>query len=235
MWTIYKREMSSYFRSPVAYCIIGFFMVLVGLFFWVRNLIQGSVYFSDVLSSIVTYLTFFAPLITMRLLADEKKNGTEVLLRTAPIPMGRVVVGKYLASLTLYLVMIGITFVYPIMMTFFIDGGIPAGKNFSGYVAFILLGACYLAVSLFVSSFTENQVVAAVAGIVVLLIFYFMQSIGSTVGGNLGAILQWLSPLKRYSDFAMGGFNLASLFYYISFTVVGVFLTVMNVERKRWN
>ena len=235
MWTIYKREMSSYFRSPVAYCIIGFFMVLIGMFFWVRNLINGSVYFSDVLSSVVTYLTFFAPLVTMRLLADEKKNGTEVLLRTAPIPMRKVVVGKYFAGLTLYLVMVAITFIYPIILTFLIDGGIPAGKNISGYVAFILLGACYLAISLFVSSFTENQVVAAVAGIVVLLLFYFMQSIGGTLGGTFGAALQWLSPLKRYSDFAMGGFNLASLFYYVSFTAVGVFLTVMNVERKRWN
>lgn len=235
MWTIYKREMSSYFRSPVAYCIMGFFMVLVGMFFWVRNLVYGSIYFSDVLSSMVTYLTFFAPLITMRLLADEKKNGTEVLLRTSPVPIRKIVIGKYLSALTLYLIMVGITLVYPLIITFLVDGGTPMGKNFSGYVAFILLGACYLAISLFVSSFTENQVVAAVSGVVVLLVFYFMQSIGATLGGKFGAVLQWLSPLNRYSDFAMGGFNLASLFFYISFTAVGVFLTVMNVERKRWN
>ncbi len=235
MWTIYKREMSSYFRSPVAYCIMGFFMVLVGMFFWVRNLIYGSIYFSDVLSSMVTYLTFFAPLITMRLLADEKKNGTEVLLRTSPVPIRKIVIGKYLSALTLYLIMVGITLIYPLIITFLVDGGTPLGKNFSGYVAFVLLGACYLAISLFVSSFTENQVVAAVSGIVVLLVFYFMQSIGATLGGTFGAVLQWLSPLNRYSDFAMGGFNLASLFFYISFTAVGVFLTVMNVERKRWN
>ncbi len=235
MWTIYKREMSSYFRSPVAYCIIGFFMVLIGLYFWIQNLLMGSVYFSDVLSSVVTYLTFFAPLITMRLLADERRNGTEVLLRTSPISIRKIVIGKYLAALTLYLIMVGMTFLYPTILTFLVDGGIPMGKNFSGYVAFILLGACYLAISLFVSSFTENQVVAAVSGIVVLLVFYFMQSIGSTVGGNFGAALQWLSPLTRYSDFAMGGFNLGSLFFYMSFAAVGVFLTGMNMERKRWN
>lgn len=235
MWTIYKREMSSYFRSPVAYCIIGFFMVLVGMFFWGNNLMSGSIYFSDALASMVTYLTFFAPLITMRLLADEKKNGTEVLLRTAPVPLKRIVIGKYLAALTLYLIMVGITLFYPLLLTFLVEGGAATGKNFSGYVAFILLGACYLAVSLFVSSFTENQVVAAVSGIVVLLVFYFMKSIGSTLGGTFGGALQWLSPLTRYADFAMGEFNFASLFFYISFAVIGVFLTVMNVERKRWN
>lgn len=235
MWTIYKREMSSYFRSPVAYCIMGFFMVLVGLFFWVQNLLYASVYFSNTLSSLVTYLTFFAPLLTMRLLADEKRNGTEVLLRTSPVPIRKIVVGKYLAAFTLFLIMVALTLIYPLILTFLVDGGIPMGKNLSGYVAFILLGASYLAISLFTSSFTESQVVAAVSGIVVLLVFYFMQSIGATVGGTFGAVLQWLSPLTRYSDFALGGFNLASLVFYITFAAVAVFLTVMNVERKRWN
>lgn len=235
MWTIYKREMNSYFRSPVAYCIMGFFMVLVGLFFWLVNLNGGSMYFSDTLSTMGLFLIFFAPLITMKLLSDEKRNGTEVLLRTAPVSMKKIVVGKYFAALTLYLIMVGLTLIYPLLITFLMEGGATTGKNFGGYVAFILLGACYLSVSLFVSSFTESQVVAAVSGLVVLLLFYFMNTIGSTIGGTWGTVLQWLSPLKRYSDFKLGGFSLPSLFFYVSFSTVGVFLTVMNVERKRWN
>ncbi len=235
MWTIYKREMNSYFRSPVAYCIMGFFMVLVGLFFWLVNLNGGSMYFSDTLSMMGLFLIFFAPLITMKLLSDEKRNGTEVLLRTAPVSMKKIVVGKYFAALTLYLIMVGLTLIYPLLITFLMEGGATTGKNFGGYVAFILLGACYLSVSLFVSSFTESQVVAAVSGIVVLLMFYFMNTIGSTIGGTWGTVLQWLSPLKRYSDFKLGGFSLPSLFFYVSFSTVGVFLTVVNVERKRWN
>ena len=143
--------------------------------------------------------------------------------------------GKYFAALTLYLVMVGLTLFYPLLITFLVDGGAATGKNFGGYVAFILLGACYLAVSMFVSSFTDSQVVAAVSGVVVLLLFYFMNTIGSTMGGTWGAALQWLSPLKRYSDFTLGGFSIPSLFFYVSFAAVGVFLTVSNVERKRWN
>ena len=131
--------------------------------------------------------------------------------------------------------MVGLTLIYPLLITFLMEGGATTGKNFGGYVAFILLGACYLSVSLFVSSFTESQVVAAVSGIVVLLMFYFMNTIGSTIGGTWGTVLQWLSPLKRYSDFKLGGFSLPSLFFYVSFSTVGVFLTVVNVERKRWN
>lgn len=235
MWTIYKREINAYFRSPVAYCIMGFFMVLVGLFFWLTSLRGRSVNFSDTLAWLSTYLTFIAPLLTMRLLADERRSGTEVLLRTSPIPMWRIVLGKYFAAVTLFLVMVGVTLLYPILMSFLVPEGIPVGRNFGGYVAFILLGAAYLAVGLFTSSFTESQVVAAVSGIVVLLVLYFMQTIGATVGGTFGAVLQWLSPLKRYSDFSIGEFNLASLIFYLSFSDVMVFLTVMNVERKRWN
>lgn len=235
MWSVYKREMSSYFRSPVAYCIIGFFMVLVGLFFWVRNLLYASVYFSDALSMTSTYLTFICPLITMRLLADEKRNGTEVLLRTSPIPMWKIVVGKYLSAVSVYGIMVLITLIYPVMMTFYSADGIPLGKNFGGYVAFFLLGATYLSIGLFTSSTTESQIVAAVTGVVALIVVYFMQSIGATVGGTFGKILQWISPLKRYADFSLGEFNLASLIFYLTFSAVMVFITIMNVERKRWN
>ena len=90
MLTIYKREMGAYFRSPVAYCIIGFFMAIVGLMFWINSILQASAQFSTTLSSIGVYLTFIIPIMTMRLLSDEKKNGTEVLLRTCPVPMWKI-------------------------------------------------------------------------------------------------------------------------------------------------
>ena len=94
MKTVYKREMNAYFRSPVAYTIIAVFMVLIGLFFWVRNLLYASTDFSGALSMASTYLTFIMPILTMKLLSDERRSGTEVLLRTAPVPMWKVVVGK---------------------------------------------------------------------------------------------------------------------------------------------
>lgn len=234
MGTIYKREMNAYFRSPVAYTIIALFMLMVGLFFWVRNLLYASTDFSGALSMTSTYLTFLMPTLTMKLLSDERRNGTEVLLRTSPTPMWKVVVGKYFAALTLYAIMVALTSIYPIIMTFLSDNGVPAAKTFGGYAGFFLLGATYLAISLFASSFTESQVVAAISGIVVLLVLYYMQSIGATIGGTFGSILQWLSPLKRYSDFSLGGFNFASLIFYLSFSGMMVYLSVLNVERRRW-
>lgn len=237
MFTIYKREMSSYFRSPVAYCIMGFFMALVGLFFWVNSIMNASAQFSTTLSSLGVFLTFIIPIITMKLLSDEKKNGTEVLLRTCPVPMWKIVTGKYLASFTLFLTMTALTLLYPIFIGFLAEDGAVLGtaQDAGSYIGFILLGAAYLAVSMFVSSFTESQSVAAVAGIVTLIILYFLQSIGASVGTSFGAALQWIAPLTRYQDFVVGSFNFASLIFYLSFSAVMVFMTYINLERKRWN
>ncbi|MBS5842433.1 MAG: ABC transporter permease subunit [Clostridiales bacterium] len=237
MFTIYKREMASYFRSPVAYCIMGFFMAIVGLMFWVNNILNASAQFSVTLSSIGVFLTFIIPIITMKLLADEKKNGTEVLLRTCPVPMWKIVVGKYLASVTLFLLMTLLTFIFPILITFLAEEGavLAVEQDFGSYIGFFLLGASYLAISMFVSSFTESQAVAAVAGIVTLIIFYFLQSIGASLGTAFGAALQWIAPLARYQDFTAGSFNFASLIYYITFSAMLVFITYVNLERKRWN
>ena len=167
--------MASYFRSPVAYCIMGFFMAIVGLMFWINNILNASAQFSQTLSSIGVFLTFLVPIITMKLLSDEKKNGTEVLLRTCPVPMWKIVTGKYLASVTLFLIMTLLTFIFPVLIAFLAEEGAVLGtaQDMGSYIGFFLLGASYLAISLFVSSFTESQAVAAVAGIVTLIIFYF--------------------------------------------------------------
>lgn len=237
MLTIYKREMSSYFRSPIAYCIAGFFMVIVGLYFWIQNILSSSPLFSVTLSAIGMFLTFIIPIITMKLLADEKKNGTEVLLRTAPISMGQVVVGKYLAAFTVFLSITLLTTIFPIILLFLTEGGTnsASGQDIGAYIGFVLLGASYLAVTMFTSSFTESQTAAAVSGIVTLLVLYFMQSIGATLGGTFGGILKWFSPLARYADFTVGSFNFASLIYYITFTMLFLYATVINLERKRWS
>lgn len=229
--------MSSYFRSPVAYCIMGFFMVIVGLLFWVNSILNSSALFASTLSSIGIFLAFIIPIITMKLLSDEKKNGTEVLLRTSPVSMWRIVLGKYLASFTLFLIMTLLTLIYPVLIAFLVEDGaiLSTAQDLGGYIGFVLLGATYLAISMFVSSFTESQSVATVAGIVTLVILYFLQSIGSSIGSTFGAILQWIAPLTRYNDFTAGSFNFASLIYYITFSAVMVYLTYINVERKRWN
>lgn len=137
--TIYKREVAAFFRSPIAYSVIGFFMVLTGLFFWIYNIIIGNTEFSDTLSSLSMFLIFLAPVITMKLLADEKRNGTEVLLRTSPISIWQIIVGKYLAALTVFSVMLVLSFVYPITIS--VLGKVPVAMTI-GRIYWILCNGC---------------------------------------------------------------------------------------------
>ena len=143
MLTIYKREMASYFRSPVAYCIMGFFMAIVGLMFWINNILNASAQFSQTLSSIGVFLTFLVPIITMKLLSDEKKNGTEVLLRTCPVPMWKIVTGKYLASVTLFLIMTLLTFIFPVLIAFLAEEGAVLGTA-QDMGSYLLIGSILL-------------------------------------------------------------------------------------------
>lgn len=237
MKTIFKRELNAYFRSPVAYCVIGFFMIITGYFFWRVNIIAGSVEFEATLSGLTTYLVFLCPVITMKLLADEKKNGTEVLLRTTPISFWQIVLGKFFAAFVVLFIMVALTLVYPIIMSIIVgtSGTVPWLAIIGGYLAFILMGASFLSIGMLTSSMTENQIVAAVSGIVLLLAMLYTQQVGAVVGGTWGKILIWISLSSRYNDFAAGAFNIASLIFYIVFTAVVLFVTIMNMERKRWN
>ena len=233
MKTIFKREFAAFFRSPVAYTVMGMFMVITGLFFWIYNILSGSVYFGTTLNAISMFLIFFAPIITMRLLAEERRNGTEVLLRTSPVSMWGIVLGKYMAGYCVFAIMVGLTILYPIIMSLF--SPLPIAVTVGSYIGFLLVGAVFVAIGLFTSSLTENQVVAAVSGIVILLIMYFVSSIGATVGGWLGTALMWMSPLSKFNEFAAGIVNFSSVIFYLSFTGVMLLVTVMNLERKRWN
>jgi len=233
MITIYKRELAAFFRSPIAYSVIGLFMVFAGLFFWIYNIASGIVNFGVTLNLLSSYLVFFAPVMTMKLLAEEKKNGTEVLLRTSPVTITGVVIGKYLAAFTMFFVMLALTLIYPAIMVFL--GKVPFALTISSYVAFILLGMVELSIGLFASSLTENQMVAAVIGVVSLFVLQFMQTFGSGIGGALGSIFMWISPEARYTEFCEGLFNFGSVLYYLSFTGIMLFVTIMNIERKRWN
>jgi len=237
MDAIFKRELQSYFKSPVAYCVIGFFAALNGLYFWNVNLYNGSTKFTTTLSALTTFLIFFIPILTMRLFADDKKNGTEVLLRTAPVPTWKIVLGKYFSAVVVFATMCAETIICPIIISFFLSDGavFPLAMTVGGYIAFFLLGLAYIAVGTFASSVTESQPIAALLGVIILIIISFIETIGEQIQGTFGSILVWISLSSRYNDFASGLFNVASAFYYISFAAVVIFITILNIERKRWN
>ncbi len=232
MAAIFWKEVKSYFYSPMAYILIGLFMLLTSIFF-LPNLLYGSGSFTGGLSNMGFILLFIVPVLTMRILSEDRKNGTEVLLITSPANITSIVAGKYLAVCFVFYVMTVLSFIYPIVLLAF--GGTFTVDLIGGYIGFILLGMTYIAVGVFASSLTESQVVAVIISYVSLLIMWLSDSLASMVGGFISKVLGWFSLLTRYEDFTRGILGLSPVVYYLSFIAVFLFLTVRVIEKRRWS
>lgn len=233
MNAIFKREIKAYFYSPFAYVLIGLFILLSSLFFFISNMAYQSADFSGDLSTMGFILLFITPILTMRILAEDRKNGTEVLLITSPVNLTSIVLGKFFAAIAVFLTMTAITFIYPIILFIFAKPAIA--PLIGSYIGFILLGASFISVGVFASSLSENQVVTALISFVSLLIIWLIEPIGNSLGGWASKVLNWFSLLSRYNDFNVGILNLSSIIYYLSFIAVFLFLTIRVIEKRRWS
>lgn len=232
MLAILKKEVKTYFYSPIAYVLIGLFIFLSSYFF-IPNLLYQQANFNGNLGTMGFLLLFIVPMLTMRILAEDRKNGTEVLLITSPSGLTGIVLGKYLAALTVFLTMVVLTLIYPIILFAFGSTSLP--ELIGGYIGFILLGASLISVGVFVSSLTENQIIAAVVTFVSLLTMWVIQSLADTIGGWIALVLNWFSLLSRYEDFNRGILGLSPVVYYLSFIAVFLFLTIRVIEKRRWS
>lgn len=233
MYAIFKKEIRSYFTSPIAYVLIGLFMLLTSIFFFLGNLASGYADFSSTLGTMGFILIFIIPVLTMRIIAEDRKNGTEVLLLTSPSNLSDIVIGKFLAVFTVFLVITVLSFIYPIILMAF--GGQLTTQLVGGYIGFLLLGASFISVGILASSLTENQVVAVVISFVSLLIMWIIDSLAGFVGGFVAKILNWFSLLSRYEDFSKGILSLSPIVYYLSFIAVFLFITIRVIEKRRWS
>lgn len=179
MLAIYKKEIRSYFTSMIGYVFMAFFLAMVGLFFYLQNLLGQNPRFEDTLTGVTFIFVLLTPIITMRLMAEENKQKTDQLLYTSPLTAGSIVIGKFLAVFTVYLMIMAIVCLYPIILLQF--GDIALAPAYSSLLGFSLLGGAYLALGLFISSLTESQVVAAVISFLVFLFTLFMDDIAGFV------------------------------------------------------
>jgi len=232
MRAIFWKEVKSYFYSPIAYILIGLFILLTAIFFY-PYLKYGYGDFNSTLSNMGFILLVIVPILTMRILAEDRKNGTEVLLITSPANITSIVVGKFLAVYFVFLVMTVLTFVFPIVQLAF--GADFTAQLVGGYIGFLLLGATYIAVGVFASSLTENQIVAVIISYASLFIMWLADSLATMIGGFASKLLGWFSLLTRYDDFNRGILNFGSVVYYLSFIFVMLFLTVRMIEKRRWS
>lgn len=234
MLAIFKREVRAYFLSPIAYVFIGAFLVLSDIFFMLGNIFQQQTNFNYTLGSLQLVLLFVVPILTMKLIADERKTKTDQLLLTSPVSVTGIVVGKYLAALFVFFVTLVISLVYPIILFAFGHPSLPELIN--AYIGFFLLGAAFIAVCVFASSLTDNQVIAAIIGFASLLSLWMIEWIGQSVRSQLFMnIISWLSLLKRYGDFMSGILRPGPIIYYISFSVLFIFLAIRAIEKRRWS
>lgn len=241
IYYIFQRETKSYFQSFVAYVLIAIFLLLAGYFFY-SDLIMyvlwsfqkvtfkkiWEFYFND-----VRYvLMIIIPLLTMRLIAEEKKLGTIELLWTYPLRDWEVLAGKYLASLLLLFVMLGLTTVYPIITYFLYD--IDITPLFAGYLGLFLLGSSFIACGLLASSLTENQIVAALGTYGMLLMFWFLTWNEAVASEKVINILLNLSLFDRLLPFTQGAIDLKDLVFFVNFHAFFMLLTMFSLSARKW-
>lgn len=182
--------------------------------------------------NVVMIALMILPLITMKLYAEEKKTGTIELIQTSPVTNVQILVGKYTAALALYVFMLLITFVY--MLFLFSYGNPEIGQIFSGYLGMFLIGGSYIAIGLLFSTFTDNQIVAAVSTIAVILIFWVIGWLSSFLSPGLGEILNHISLIDHFQDFEKGVIDSRDIVFYLSFIFMSLYFSYVSIESARW-
>ena len=231
MKAIFKREMLSYFTTMIGYSFIGVFMFLSGLFFSMemfKNRV-GSV--SGIMPMCMVILMLLMPIITMRLMAEERASKTDQLLLTAPIKVSDIVLGKYFAAFTVFLIATGTTLLYVLVAA--IWGDIAIGETICSYVGYILFGALLIAIGLYISSVTESQVIAAVLTYGVTLLLFFSSWINTGIG-FVDYIIGFFQIAEWNESFSMGVIAPSGMVYYISFTFLFLLLSARVTESRRW-
>lgn len=236
MTAIYKRELKSYFHSFIGFLFIGFTLFFIGLYFFVYNLLSGSPYFSYSLGATLFVFLISVPILTMKVLAEERKQKTDQLILTAPVSVGSIVLGKFLALSTIFAIPVVISGIYPLILTRF--GTIPLAEAYLAVLAFFLYGEACIAVGLFVSALTESQVIAAVITFGVLFLGYMMSAICGLISSTENLLTKILKCYDLYTPFynmTLGTLNLESIAYYISLVALMLFLTAQIIQKRRYS
>ncbi len=246
---IAHKELKSYFASPIAYIVIGFFALVFGWFFYVSvsfflqaSLQMGmpgagqininSMAIRPLLQNVAVVALFMLPLITMRTYAEEKRTGTIELLLTSPLSDAQIVIGKFLGAVALYGLMLAVTLIHIGLLFIY---GHPAWKPIlTGYLGLLLMGASFLSIGLLISSLTRNQIVAGMVTFAVLLLLWTINWMSESSGPTTQKILSALSITERFDDFSKGVLSVSHLVYYLSFITFGLFLTAKSVDSERW-
>lgn len=223
MGAIIKKEVKSYFLSPIGYVFIGLFLAMCSVFFYLDVVSYGSIQFENMFYSAATVLTFIVPILTMRMFAEERKTGTEQLLYTSPRSITSIVLGKFLSAVIIIAITEILTLVYFAILCFF---GTPhIQTTLVTLLGFLLLSMAYISFGMFASSITENQIIAGAITIGFFIITWFLPNFSSTLSS--------LSLINMFNKFPSGLIAMDEIIMYLSFTILFVLLTIIVLQRKK--
>ena len=250
---IVERELRAYFSSPIAYVVLTIFVFLSGLFFrsilaqvmqmglisqmqaaqlGPRPMDMPGMISRGFLSTMSVILLFMIPMITMGLFSEEKKRGTIELLLTAPLTDMQVVLGKFLAAGTFFLIMLGLTWVP--MSILYMYGSPASGPILTAYLGLLLYGLAIIAIGLFISTLTENQIIAAVISFGTIMLLWLVDVLASNAQSGSKDVLTYLSILSHLDDFMKGVLSTSHIIFYLSLVSVALFLTYRSLDSLRW-
>lgn len=230
--TIYKKELRSYFTSPVAYIVMVVFLIITGWFFTNGLFLANVVSMRSVFDIIPFILLFFIPAISMRTFAEEKKSGTIELLLTKPVTDYDIVIGKFLSTLSLAAITFLPTLVYVVSLKFL--GPLDIGSIISAYIGLVLMCGIYVGIGLFASSLTENQVIAFIVSFLIVFVLFMMNKILVFVPSPFNSILEYISSDYHFSSIARGVLDTRDLIYYFSGIYIMLLLTKTSLESRKW-
>ncbi len=254
IYSIFKREMLSFFVSPIAYIVITGFIFMSAYFFYnflayydlvlqqyaampyqmqnqtppgMNEFVVARYYYT-----LMVVLVFMIPVLTMRLIAEEKRTGTFEILAISPLSVTEIVLGKFIGVALILTVMLGLVFLFPVLL--YSEATMEFWPMFTGFLGLLLYALSFAAIGMAISAFTENQVVAAVASMVTLLLLYMINSPAESVGGTFGEVLKYLSPAEQAVDLLLGVVETKTIIYFISLISLGIFLSQRALEAQRW-
>ena len=250
IWIIWRKELNSYFVSPIAYLLLTMFALIFGFFFWnalgyfvlmgMEEQMRGQAFPMNLNEQVIRPLLsnasviglFFIPMITMRLFAEEKRTGTIELLATSPIRDVEIILGKWLAALTLYASMLLFT---ALNFAFLFKYGNPDWKPLAiGYLGLLLQAGGLLAIGTFISTLTKNQIIAGAATFGVCLLLYVLEWVSGYETATWAQVLAYMSVITHFESFAKGVLDSKDAIFYVTVIFLGLFFTTRSMESLRW-
>lgn len=229
---IFRKELQMYFYSPIVYVAFAFFFLITSFFFSADFLSSRIVDVRPMFGNMSLVFLFVIPLLTMRLISDELRQGTDELLLTSPASLWEIVIGKYVATVFVLFLLLAFSLVYPLILSNY--GALDQPVLWLSLLSMFLLGASMMAVGMFASSLTSHQMVSGIVGFVMILLLWLIDWAGESMYGTIRELLSYFSIVGRTANFQRGIFDLSALLFFITFIVTFIILSIQVLERKRW-